>query len=341
VAESEPKAAREPTYLQRVMVADICFLQGVLYWVAFGRLPIDVDFNIDDLLEYYETRVPDRNGELTEDECERAGLPRDPRLNYGWAGDVMLSDQIDDIVASYSREMSQDHDEMSQDHEEARRQAKTLFEEMTEWKPKFERAIEPAAAEVYLALRKGRLTSHGVRLPDPNDVAVSVKLMAEQNKERELDSPVVIPNDFWSPRNIYWELSAARNETEHYCHINCSTDEVMTVFPIDTVTTGESVDGLMQHGSFFVLSPSGCTNALPPARQLQPRGRRSGRPRLYLWDYLHLEMAGLVHKGLPAKREAAAAYLQEIYRRKFGDQVPAVRTLLEMMEPYYERYLGK
>jgi hypothetical protein len=106
------------------------------------------------------------------------------------------------------------------------------------------------------------------------------------------------------------------------------------------VITGESVDGLMQHGSFFVLSPSCCTNdALPPARQLQ--GRRSGRPRLYLWDYLHLEMAGLVHKGLPAKREAAAAYLQEIYRRKFGDQVPSVRTLLEMMEPYYERYLGK
>jgi hypothetical protein len=120
VAESEPKAAREPTYLQRVMVADICFLQGVLYWVVFGRLPIDVDFNIDDLLEHYETRVPDGNGELTEDECERASLPRDPRLNYGWAGDVMLSDQINDIVASYSREMSQDH-------EEARRQAKNTL----------------------------------------------------------------------------------------------------------------------------------------------------------------------------------------------------------------------
>jgi hypothetical protein len=76
-------------------------------------------------------------------------------INYGWAGDVMLSDQIDDIVASYSREMSQDH-------EEARRQAKTLFDEMTEWKPKFERAIEPAAAEVYLALRKGPRNAHRI-----------------------------------------------------------------------------------------------------------------------------------------------------------------------------------
>jgi hypothetical protein len=66
---------------------------------------------------------------------------------------------------------------------------------MQEWKPKFERAIELAASEVYAALRKSRMTSKGVRLPDP-EVAVSLKLLAEQEKKiGELDVGE-IPKDF-------------------------------------------------------------------------------------------------------------------------------------------------
>jgi hypothetical protein len=338
MAESEPNHARKLIYLLRMELDPICFLQEALYWVAFGRLPIE-HLNRLVLIEGYKTNVPRDNGELSEEECERAGLPRDPRLNYDWADNVMLSDQIEEIAASRELVEAEPGQDEGVRKEQARREAEKLLDEMTEWKPKFERAIELAATEVYAVFRKGRLASRGVRLPNPN-VAASLKLLAEQNKQLGELEIVAIPKDFWSLPNIYWEISAARNETEHYCHIHCPTNELMALFPIDAVTVGESVDGVMRHGSFYVLSADSGAAAVAPARRGQVRGRVAGRPPLYRWDYLHVEMAGLVRKGLPAKREAAAADLRDIYRRKFGDPVPAVRTLLEWLEPYYEQYFG-
>jgi hypothetical protein len=335
VAESEPKTPRKPTYLQPVALDPICFLQEVLYWVAFGRLPI-IDPSRNFAIEGYETDLPQANGELMDEECDRVDLPRDPRGYYDWAFGVMLSDQIEEITTfreSVETETAQDE---SGTKEHASREVEKLHAEMMEWKPKFERVIELPASEVYAMLRKGRLTSKGVRLPDP-DVAVSLKMLAEQNKQLGELEPVAIPKDFWSLPNIYWEISAARNETEHYCHIYCPTDELMSLFPVDTVTKGESVD-VVHHGSFFVLSPTSTTAAAPPRRS-QGRNRR-GRPPEYRWNDLHVEMAELVSKGLPAKEDSAVAHLREAYRKRFGDPVPGHRTLYDWVKPYYERFCG-
>jgi hypothetical protein len=334
--ESESKPSRESIYLQRVELGDYCFLQEALYWVAFGRLPI-ADSARDDDIEGYKINVPNPNGELTEKECERAGLPHDPRLNYHWAFDVMLSDEIEEIVASRELVAPEPGEDESVRKEQVRREAEGLLREMTEWKPKFERVIELAASEVYAVLRKGRLTSEGRRLPDP-DVAVSLKLIADQNKKLGELEIVVIPKDFWSLRNIYWEISAARNDTEHYCHIHCRTDQVMALFPLNAVTAGESVDGLVRRGSFYVLSPNSGA-AATPARQSQARSRGGRHPK-YRWDALHVEMAGLVRKGLPSKKEAVVEHLREFYREKIGEPVPAARTLHEWLEPY-KQYFGR
>jgi hypothetical protein len=289
MAESEPKHAGKLTYLQPTELDKICFLQEALYWVAFGRLPIH-HMRRKMMIDCYETNIPRENGELSDAECQKAGLPRDPRFNYEWAWIVMLSDPIETIV-----DACKDYDPASGEFfehegistEEARREAEKLLDEMTQWKPKFERAIELAASEVYTALRKGRLTSKGVRLPDP-DVAVSLTLLAEQNKALGDLEVVTIPKDFWSLPNIYWEISAARNDIEHYCHIRCMTDDLMSLFPFGAVTTGESVDGVMRHGSFYVLSASSGA-AVAPGRRGQAHGRVAGRPPLYRWDYLHVE----------------------------------------------------
>ena len=40
--KSEPNHGIEPIYLELVELGDICFLQEVLYWVAFGRLPTEI-----------------------------------------------------------------------------------------------------------------------------------------------------------------------------------------------------------------------------------------------------------------------------------------------------------
>jgi hypothetical protein len=332
MAESEPKPARKLIYLRPVELEEVCLLQEALYWVAFGRLPTS-DNRYDYLFDTYKPK----NGELTNEESERAALPPDPRLNYDWAEDVVLSDQIEEIVAS--RELVEDETEQNDStRKQVRSEAAKLLAEMTEWKPKFERAIELAASEVYAALRKGHLTSKGKRLPDP-DVAVALKLLADQNKQiSELDV-TAIPKDFWSLPNTYWEISAARNGAEHYCHIYCPTDELMSLFGVD-ITTGEPVDGLVQHGSFFVLSPNSAPMA-SPARRSKARGHRAGRPRQYQWDQLHVEMAALVRDGLPAKIDAAVEHLREAYRKTYGEPVPAPRTLYDWVEPYYHRFCGK
>jgi hypothetical protein len=58
------------------------------------------------LIEGYKTNIPNGNGELTEEECKRAGVDPDPRLKYDRAGGIMLSDQLDEIMVS--RELFED-----------------------------------------------------------------------------------------------------------------------------------------------------------------------------------------------------------------------------------------
>ena len=72
-------------FFQPVELPEKCFLQEVLYWVAFQRLPI-ADRNSDgnelretaDIVEEYDIQMPNRF--LQDDECARANIPSDPRL---------------------------------------------------------------------------------------------------------------------------------------------------------------------------------------------------------------------------------------------------------------------
>ena len=73
--ERDPNSTPKLIYLQPVELGEICFLREVLYWVAFGRLPT-VDDTRNDLIEGYKTNVPSANGELSEEECSRVGLPK-------------------------------------------------------------------------------------------------------------------------------------------------------------------------------------------------------------------------------------------------------------------------
>jgi hypothetical protein len=329
MSHDKAAGAGKLVYLQCVELSEICFLQEVLYWVAFARLPFQQSIR-ESRIDGYKTDVPYNNGELEYEECERAGLPPDPRLDYMWAIKVLLSDGVEEIVASLESDEELTEDEASK--KQAQSEAAELRQKLNEWKPKFERAIELAAAKVYAALREGRLTSKGVRLPDP-DVAVSLKVLAEQETTVGELEDVAIPKDAWSLPHIYWEISAARNDDEHYCQIRCPTAEVMSLFPHDSVAAGEPLDGLAQHGSFFVLS----SNSVAPARRSQSRGRGRGRPSEYRWDDLHLEMAALVLDELPPKKDATVEYLRELCGKR-GWPVPATRTLYGWLEPYYARF---
>src|SRR5262245_51405669 len=134
MSQTEAAPAADLIFLQCVELPEFCLLQEALYWVAFRRVPV-----------YW---VGFGHGFLEDEECERAGLPPDPRGNYDWALSVML---LDDLAAIKARAENQDVEASEQDesaNKEALVEAAKLHKELSEWKPKFERAIELAQAEI-------------------------------------------------------------------------------------------------------------------------------------------------------------------------------------------------
>jgi hypothetical protein len=82
--------------------SDICFLDEVLYWVAFQRPPFFwPDLDGDDFRELgmsgYE--VDCAVYRLSEEECQRIGIPQDPRMSFDWAFTVKPHDTLEAITA--------------------------------------------------------------------------------------------------------------------------------------------------------------------------------------------------------------------------------------------------
>jgi hypothetical protein len=313
-----------PTFLQPVALPDRCFLQEVLYWVAFERLPI-ASYTVDgkELRETGEVggyAVDFIDTDLSEDETARAGIPPDP----DWM--AWIEDRITLPVARYNDFLAgSDLDDDVRKKFEVERECAIAHEKACEsWSPHYERAIEFPASRIFVALRGGSLRARGRLLPG-GDLE-----MARSNREAygrdvfDLDL-TDIPPTFWSLQGIDFDASAARNGTDYYCHISCRTDDMISLFPGER----EEATGVMRVGDSFVLSerPGVSRSSL-----------RRGRPS-YPWDAFHLEVAELLRRDeLPEKKEATIAYFQSWFDREHG--VKASRSVVgEKLKPYYDRFL--
>jgi hypothetical protein len=133
-----------PTFLQAVELPRRCFLQEVLLWVGFQRLPIATyDSNGVELRESpeindYSAEHPDI-GEtyLERSESDRAGIPLDPRLK--------------ERIEEYSHQVSDDAslDAMLKGFGVAREEqdltgqrAASIEDEFEAWKPYYDRFVE-------------------------------------------------------------------------------------------------------------------------------------------------------------------------------------------------------
>jgi hypothetical protein len=332
-------------FLQEVELSEFCYLQEVLRWVAFQDLPIfmfgegwyDVrGYGVKSL----KTTAPFLHVALINLQWEMSLAP-DPRWKFVWSHGVMLDDDFDTILAHAMRAAALEEEATTSEQnngarqeKDAREEAARLQQELNDWRPKYEKAIELAAAKIYVELREGRLTARGKRLPDL-DPATALKILTEQKQPLADLDDLAIPKDFWSLPHIYWEPSAARNDREHYCQIFCNTEQVMSLFPYDKLWTGEPVEGLARYGSFFVLSNA--TSTLPKQRAQSIR-RSRGRPEQHQWGPFHLDMAEVIRNGeLPPKREAAIAMVQEMFSRR-GMKIPGRTAIREQLLPYYERF---
>jgi len=207
-----------------------------------------------------------------------------------------------------------------------------LQKKLAEWKPKYNEKIELPAAKIYVALKEGKLGAKGILLPHVDRETALNALDREGRTLSDLQD-IEIPRGFWSEREIFWELSAARNHREHYCQIHCDTEEVLSLFP---PVSGAPVTAA-RFGSFFVVEGLGAGGRVTKKPATQPR--RPGRSQQYPWENVYHEIASLIHSGrLPKKKEACISYVQNWFTSQ-NLSPPSRAAIGEKLTPYYNRFV--
>jgi hypothetical protein len=276
-------------------------LTKALYWVAFQRLPLP------------RSRDFDMDLRISNDECERMGIAPDPRNSFDWAFFVNLYNDLEEISWEIKAGLGLD---IPASH------VAKLLEELANWKPEYKRAMELPAAKLYVALREGLLTARGKYQLHSQEPESTLEAMAKQIVGSDNDE---IPKKFWSQHEIAWELSAARSGLAYYFEIHCNTDDVLKTFAHKDIISGVPV-GVKRFGSIFVPDDS------IAAGHVAQEPIWSGRPKKYLWDDFHLQLADLVRRNeMPDKKEAAIQYFRDWFIQRSG--VSPSRTVSEW-RPY-------
>jgi hypothetical protein len=311
-------------FLQAVDVPDRCFLQEVLYWVAFQRLPIasytwdGKEIRETDEIEGFE--VPGADTLLSPDETKRAGIPDDP----DWAQRFEKRSLFE--VSWYDEFLAQTDldDDLRKRMETDREAARVYRRDSDAWEPLYARAIEYPASKIFVALREGVLSAKGRLLP-AMDQDEALAILEAANRDF-FDIPITdISPHFWTLDGIHFEASTAKDNTHHYRHISCSTQDMLSVFPGER----QDVPGVQRIGDSFILSERHSADRV---------GIYRGRPSCP-WDKFHIEVAGLLRSnGLPEKKEAAIEYLRNWFEREHG--IKASRSAIgERLKPYYDRFV--
>jgi hypothetical protein len=316
-----------PTFLQVVSVPERCFLQEVLLWVAFQRLPTtayDSDgIEVHESKEVFDSApdYPDIGDEfLSDEECSRGGIPSDPYLK------AILEGKSTSEPAFYEKLLKTlDADDPQRGQLERDKERAILFEaEGKAWRSQYEQAVEYPASRIFVALRSGSLTAQGRLLP-AIDIDKAIEMLDEGGGRICDIEPSGIPVTFWSLKGITFEQSAANSDVARYCHITCATRDMLALFPGER----EAIGAVERVGDTFVL---GDLAEKPPTNALR------GRPA-YPWDGFHVEVAAMVQNGtLPQKKEAAIHHFQQWFKQEHGI-LPSRAAVGDKLRPYYAKFL--
>ena len=323
-------------YLEAVFPSGICFLEEVFYWVAFQRYPRRMfdphgfDFRQLPIPGYEANFILPR---LLETEWKRVGLPEDPRAHFDWAFSVKPDDTLETITDHAIEAAKKERPQI--EVQEAQDGAIKLHKELQIWLPHYRNALELPAAKVYVALKEGKLKASGVQLSE-SDLK---KALGTGSSDLDLSGAQdsVIPREFWSLTGISWERSVAHNQHQHYCQIHCTTEDVLSLFPVETLVEGRLLAAEVEiFGSIFRLKDVPIPYPSPSAAPLS--SGRIGRPQKYPWDGFHLEVASLLLRhDLPEKKEAAIEYFQKWFQDKMGD-LPGRTAIGDKLTPYYHHF---
>lgn len=313
-----------PTYFHPVELAERCFLDELLFWVGFQRLPV-IEFLSTDELELRHSDDYFASSEtfwmLWEDECERAGIPHDPRIAFSNAGYAHVPVRLyDDLLAKnhLSAELRQQRS--------IERDAILAFEKAyAAWFPHFERVIEYPTSRIFVALKEGRLLAQGRLLPALQKGEVLRLLKASDANIVDIPITSIAPS-FWAYKGINFLSSTAVNSLCHYCHISFSTDDVLKVFPGEP----EDASGVQRIGRALILAEK--------SSRLKFADRRRGRPP-YPWERFYVQVTTALQRNeMPVKKEAAIEYFQEWFQRECGIR-PSRSAIGEKLKPYFDKFM--
>lgn len=308
-----------PIYLQEVRLPENCFLNEVLLWVVFQRLPI-ASYDLDGT-EVHEAEdgehSPDiGHSEISDDECRRAGIPPDPSYAMLFE-ETLLPDPLyfDRFLENNDLEL-----DLRAELIERRNAAANFQTQYKAWRQHFEQAIAHPVAQIFVALKKGSLQATG-----------QLVIGSEEEGNEEVSTRDNIPATFWTMRGIDFENSAASNGSDRYKRIMVSTANLLALF------SGErsEVSGVHRIGDSFVLD-----EISEPRRPPSSLAHTRGRPA-YPWERFHLEVADLLSTGgLPEKKEAAIQYFQSWFEHELKVR-PSRAAIGEKLTPYYERFVRR
>jgi hypothetical protein len=313
-----------PTFLQAVTLPKRCFLQEVLFWVAFQRLPV-AQYTLDgeeirETEEIGDYAVSFLDGYIFDEETQAAKIPPDP----SWL--AALEERSTLPSANYDEQLKESDltPEFRAWLEKEREKAIGFERELEAWTPLYKGALEYPSSRIFVALREGRLKAQGRKLPS-NDVNEALSMLADDGHSTFDLAFSDIPTSFWTLQGINFDTSTAKSENQHYCHINFQTEEVLAVFPGERRPVG----AVEQIGVSYVIGD---------AVQSSFTRNKRGRPA-YPWELFHLEVADLVRRGeLPKKKEAAIEHFQQWFREQLGVR-PSRAAVGEKLTPYYNRFL--
>ena len=257
-----------PVYLQSVEVPERCFLHEALLWLAFQRLPIalynDRNQESRSATEHEGLEIQSPEGPLTDEECKRAGIPPDPHYHHLFDESPSPLQTYDELARHYG-----DDEALRRTKEALEKEEEEYSRASMEWQPHYDEATEYFASLIFVALRDGRLRASGRALPS---LIIDEALAALKAKGRCVgDLPVTeIPSSFWTLKGIHFDISAAQNSKQYYCHVVLRTDDLLTVFPGE----GQQI-AVEQIGDTFVVKENARANELdesPSGPSLLPVG---------------------------------------------------------------------
>ena len=311
------------TFFTKLELAERCFTQEALYYLAFNRLP-ESFYTLDgremrfDSYEHAGAFEEKPFGELiSETECNFAGLPLNPSylhsINDTGVPSVAF---LDDLCARYPSEDVADRQRQLATRETAIAQE----EEQAKWDDACERYLEFHRSRLFLALCEGTLRCQG-------------KLLNSRNRadaEIEAEETELIENCFEDIRpallqggGLNWAGSFIINDKGAAVFLSLSTRELLSFHPpvkdrqISVWTSGENI---------FSDEES------PDSKVTKSRGRPS-----FDWADFHVEVATLIAASkMPQKKEAAIQYFMEWFKREKGFS-PQRSTLGEKLKPYFDK----